>query len=451
MSNRFLRALSQFRYRIGFLPAFAACAFAASISANAAALNYLLTVRPGQPAIAEVALDLPFPRDGTEVRLWPRASDMGLQHQIEDVRCDRHALPQKPEGKWTAGPSCRRVTWKLRFLRAQDLSVIVSAQASLYFKGPDWWLVSEPTSLLRVEGMREAGTLTVKSPNNSRTASSTSVADGNARLVPATNNAPEFYAFGAFASKSLRLNGLVVTYVIDDPVRFARYDIAGPHHRVLNYLATVVGMTGDGAADDKAFTVVWIGVDAAKRHIGGAAGGRSLLVNYPVGETREFALNRLRVLMVVAHEQFHQLAGVVHRNGLPSPVWISEGLAQYYGLKALMRIGEDESEVQALFDRIVKPDAPVGIGLLETNRRYLKSLDQSLYPNFYTQGATFWYEVDVMLRKASRGSTSLDDLIPMFLAQRFSLSGELPQAFVDELRRRDAAEADRILEKYVGN
>ena len=427
--------------------AIVACVLATVMPAAAAALDYRLVLRADRPLVAELAVELPRARGRGDLKLRPRAANMGLAHQIGDVRCDRKPLAQEPAGTWIAPPGCRRVTWKLRFIRAEDLAVVASAQSSLYFAKPAWWLVSEPTALLRPEGMREAGTLALIGPQNSRAAGSVTAAGRRARLVPAGNQAPEYYALGAFPSQILHLDGMRVTYIVDDPARFSAIDVAGAHHRLLHYLA---GVTGAEGARDNALTAVWLGIDASKGHLGGAAGRRTLLVNYPVGAGHDAAEDRLRTLMIVGHEQFHQLADMAHGNGRPAPLWIAEGLAQYYGLKAIGLIGEDEREVKALVSRFVDPEAAVETGLLETNRRYLATRDPGLYPKFYAAGATLWHELDRMLQRASAGAGGLDELLPLLLAGPFSASGELPAAFVDELRHRDAAETARILKKYVG-
>lgn len=88
-------------------------------------------------------------------------------------------------------------------------------------------------------------------------------------------------------------------------------------------------------------------------------------------------------------------------------------------------------------------------GLLELERRHAAQ-DRSAYPLFYSQGATFWAEIDNALRTISAGANDLDALIPGLLNMSMEPGARLPAAFVARLRTDLGARADELLAKYVG-
>lgn len=133
----------------------------------------------------------------------------------------------------------------------------------------------------------------------------------------------------------------------------------------------------------------------------------------------------------------------------PLPVWVGESLAQYYGLKALAQSGLDPTAIEKVRSRYVDTARPVSVGLLELQRRHEKG-DNAAYPLFYQQGATFWALVDEALSKATIGRRSLDDLMPQLLTAQFGAEGQLPKAFVDQIRAEAGVSIEPILSKYLG-
>jgi hypothetical protein len=341
---------------------------------------------------------------------------------------------------WSVPNACREVSWTIVPAKVVDGTVDVSKQASLYFERQRWWLLSEPTSLLRLDGGDKESTLAIA---NQAGLGATPVGDGLWR-VPSANNAPEFFILGTASAQTRRIGGLVVSHVADDPARVERLGLQAMHERAFAYLTAVVPPpASDG---ERRLLVIWIGIDEKQGGIGGAAGSRSFVANYMLGKPENEAMNASRTLLVVAHEQFHQLGDLV-RGSLPAlPVWLGESLAQYYGLKALAATSAAESKI--IYDRFVNPARPVGRGLLELERRHAAN-DPTAYPLFYEQGATFWAQVDEALRAST--DRGLDPLIPELLRGEMPRAGALPKAFVERLRQALGAKADELLVKYVGN
>ena len=153
-------------------------------------------------------------------------------------------------------------------------------------------------------------------------------------------------------------------------------------------------------------------------------------------------------LAIVAHEQFHQLVDIARGRLAPLPVWLSESLAQYYGLKALLRTG-DSKYVRAVRRDFINPSRNVTAGLVELNRRY-EAGDRAGYDRFYTQGATLWNAIDSAIVAATSGRQSLDDYVKDILLSPIPKNGTLPAVFVERLRSVAGSEIDRIIAKYVG-
>lgn len=155
-------------------------------------------------------------------------------------------------------------------------------------------------------------------------------------------------------------------------------------------------------------------------------------------------------MMIVAHEQFHQLVDIV-RGDLSSPpfaAWLNESLAQYYGLKALVAT-EKSPAAQEIWAKFIDLQRPVEHGLLELNRRY-ESGDHAVYDSFYSQGATLWHALDVAITAATEGKKKLDDYLADLLRTSAAENGSLPSSFIEQLRRTGGANVDQVLSKYIG-
>jgi hypothetical protein len=274
------------------------------------------------------------------------------------------------------------------------------------------------------------------------------VGQGSWRLPP-TNNAPEYFVVGDMPTRSRLIGTFDVGYVADNPARVVGLGLEASHEQLLAYLAQVVPPPPALPASERKLLVVWIGIDERNGRAGGSAGSRSFVANYVIGQPESAQLNAARTLMVLAHEQFHQLVDLL-RGSLPSfPVWLNESLAAYYGLKAISKVSPGPV-VNSIRPDFIDPSRTIKLGLLELDRRHAAN-DASVYPLFYTQGATFWAEVDNAIRTQSASSADLDGLIPDLLRANPEQGGHLPRAFVAKLRTILGARADELLARYVGD
>lgn len=421
-----------------------------SLAALPAIAETTYSVRTAGAPPQELVVTLTLPsNDGQTRKLDVRGAAWGLKSQVYAPRCGKTPIRQEKAGSWVAPGSCREVIWSVSAKRVRDGAVDVSKQASLLFENPRWFLLSEPTSLLRVVGDTRGSTLSV-SPGSPQTTDLGATPAGKGRWrVPSINNAPEFYVIGNIKTRTRSIGPLQVRYVADNPDRVDRLGLEAIHERALQYLVRVLPPPAALPIDERTLLVVWIGIDGKHGRAGGSAGSRSFVANYVFGRTETEALNAARTLTILAHEQFHQLSDLVRGSLQPFPVWLGESLAQYYGLKALAQAssGPAATSVRANF---IDPTRPVNFGLVELNRRHAAN-DPAAYPLFYEQGATFWAEIDNALRVRSAESTDLDALIPDLLGTNIEEGGRLPRAFVADLRKRLGAQADQLLAKYVGD
>lgn len=408
--------------------------------------EYVVVAGAKRPRDVKVTFTVP-PSNGASRKLVLRGEQWGLRSQVVSPRCGSVSLSRSAPNEWVLPANCTHVNWKVSFQLAAPRTVDVSIQASVFFKPRGWWLLSEPTSLLRIKDDSRTSTLMVRGVGTAlNQVGATPTGDGYWR-VPSANNAPEFYAFGNIELSTRIVGPMAVQYVADDAKAVSELGLHAAHVAVLKYLATVVPPP-DVSARERNLLVVWIGVDEREGRAGGAAGNRSFLANYVVGRSANSEINAARTTMILGHEQFHQLADLIRGARPPLPVWLNEGLAQYYGLKALARTALPSSTTNQVVARFINPERKVEAGLLELDRRFANG-ERAVYPIFYEQGATFFSELDRMLLEASAGKQSLDGFILPLLLSDIPSNGKLPSSFLNSLRFVMGPELDALIERYV--
>jgi hypothetical protein len=412
--------------------------------------GYAVRIDPENPQRLLASLILSGNR-GTERSAYVRGQNFGLASQVVDPDCDGVGLVESGDGQWPVPEDCQLLSWVIELDQAVANGVDTSMQRSLVFAEPAWWLLSEPTSLLRISGPDEESILRLKIPglpDNHQVAGASLVEEGVWRL-PGINQAPEFFAFGELITEHHDIGRLKATYVIDDQARFQRLNLQALHSQALAYLGEVFQLPADLPPEDRHLLVVWLGIDETLGHAGGAAGSRSFLANYIDGEEEGLTMNLARTLLILAHEQVHQLHDLTWAGGTPGPTWLGESVAHYYGLKALARSGLPDEVVTAAMNAFIDPASPPEAGLLEYQRRYSDG-DPEAYYMFYSQGATFWSEVDRALLSADPDNGGLDALMPAFVQAPADGAG-LPSSFQELLIERGGAEIEALLVRYVGD
>ena len=404
---------------------------------------YSIAVESDHPSELGASLEI---RGGSAAHsrlAFVRGTRWGLSSQVSDPSCDGRPLDALGASKWTVPAGCRRIEWKIRMRPAHDGAIDASAQASTQWSDRPLWLVSEPTSLLHVEGDNTDSELVIVTDTPLDQVGATRLSNGHWK-VPAVDSPPEFYVVGKFDAHTVKIASLSVRYVADDAHRVAALGLERAHRAALEYLATLLPPPRKLGDSERGLLVVWIGADKDQHRSGGAAGSRSFLANYSFGPGAS-PVDRVRTFATIAHEQFHQLVDMTRGARPALPVWVNESLATYYGIEALQKIerGDAVAEFRASF---IDPSRPVTQGLIGLQRRY-DAGDASVYPLFYSQGATLWSELDRALRAA--GDPGLDALLTDLVASTFRAHGELPAPFVAMLVERLGREATRILDRYL--
>lgn len=406
--------------------------------------QYTITVDPKRPSTGSASLDLTTSR-GTERTLVVRGVDWGLTSQVTEPRCGTRPLATAGPAMWKVPPDCTKASWTVRFVTAQPGKVDASEQKSVYFPRGPWWLLSDPTSLLRLQGDMAPSTLSIVFAGTPMAQLGATAADNGRWRVPSLNNAPEFYVFGNLKSVEHKVDGFLIRHVADNIDQVQRLGLVQAQEAAWRYLSAITPPPADARSEDRQLMVIWLGV-RDRDMAGGAAGSRSFVANY--FEQSEPVPQAL-TLTILAHEQQHQLVDMVRGARPPLPVWVGESLAQYYGLKALAQSGLDPKSIATVRNRDIDKARPVTAGLVEWQRRHDKG-DPAAYPLFYQQGATFWALLDAAVQKASADKQSLDTFVPQLLTSEFGASGQLPEAFAAQLRAVAGPSIDEILAKYVG-
>jgi hypothetical protein len=380
---------------------------------------YTVTVSPSSPIPLRFSLELPDHHGNV---LTTRRTAFALDTQVIGPNCGTQSLKLIGPRRWRLPAACRKVDWTIDFAAPP---VDVSAQRNVAF--PHGWLISEQAALLRVEGDSAASLLTIK----------TSGQADRLAYVPSTDEAPEFYAVGDWQEAVRIVDGVQVRYISDDLEEVKRRGFLDFHARALTALRRLYPATDTGLLSAELTVVLLKGPQDGK--LSGAGGARSLLLNYPHN-----ARGDLLAWAAMAHEQFHQIQSL-HTNSEASP-WLNEGLAHYYGLKTMEWSDAKLGEKSRVWNKFIDAHRPVDVGLAELSRRFSAG-DYSVYPLFYSQGATFFAELDRALEAASHGKKSLDDFVPTL---RTTPDGMLPDDVLAAMRAVAGPRMDELVARYIG-
>lgn len=407
-------------------------------SKSVSGADYTIIVDKSNPLVARASFWLP-PSNGELRTLILRGVDWGRESQVSDVRCKHGLLKSQTQGEWEVPSDCESVSWKIHFKDSSEYA------ESLYFASGGWWLVSETTSILRLKDSSQTFSLTFDPlPEQMLSIGEIPGKNEGSWLVP---SAPAFFVVGNINPTEVEVEGFNITYVADDTKRVFQKSLQFAHRSALRYLLTLFNKSERALSSKPSLLVVWVGVPAAQHRIGGIAGSRSFIANYVYGEEDEKDKYRAMDLTVIAHEQFHQLVDMNIEGG-SRPIWANESLAHYYGLKALEKSGLPKQSVSLAQSRFIDADKLVEAGLIELEERY-NSGDMSAYPMFYSQGATFWSQIDLTISESTKGNQSLDGMLLELLKSDFEKSRMLPNSFLTHLREKGGARIDTLVERYI--
>lgn len=392
--------------------------------------DYTVTLRPTSPERIVFSLDLPA---GHEKLLETRSQPT----EVKNPRCGSDYLKSNAAGQWIAPASCQRVEWEIDFkpYPDKDIGSFLGTHSVAF---PRWWSIVEQKTLLRPAGDKKSSEITIRQPGHKDIKS----------YVPSTDDASDFYVLGDTQETTQIIDGTHVRYVSDDLKTARQRGMLVMHSEAYHFLR---GLFADmSAAPHAKELLVIIAGNAKPKNINGSGEARSFVFDYPRNTNQRDAF----LLMTVAHEQFHQLralysesTGHSFRTAAEDYIWIEEGLAEYYGLKTVKSSRWPEVEKVKVRNAFIDTMRPVDTGLKELNRKFRQG-DQSVYPLFYTQGATFFSEIDRLLQEKSHGKISLDTY-----AARLSgtAEGDLNPEIVAQWRETAGTGIDTLITRYVGN
>lgn len=357
--------------------------------------------------------------------------------EVKNPRCGSITLEQKAPDVWNVPDNCQHVEWEINFSPAPDHGIgSFMGRHSVAFA--NWWSIVDQTALLRGPGDGNESEITIKQPGRKDRKS----------YVPSTKDMSEFYIIGTIEELERTVDGVHVRYVSDDLNTAKRRGMISMHEEAYSKLHPMFKNLVP-VPFERELLVIMVG-NAKSEGIAGSGAARSLVFDYPRESDKADAF----LLMTVAHEQFHQLralstarAGRSFLASATQSMWLEEGLAEYYGLKIVKGSKRNAEEKNKVWDAFVEVDRPVDNGLKALNARF-KQGDQSVYPLFYSQGATFFFEIDQALSRASGGKKSLDTYVTR-LAGTFD--GDIDPKIVDEWRGVAGEQIDRLIARYVGS
>ena len=391
-------------------------------------LNYEIIIDGQAPSIAHATLNLTNSTPSLQT-LYLRGDMMGVLSQISNVGCDGIELVQNNDLTWVVPSTCRAVNWTITFSTQAPSSYQPSGQQSLFTR-PDWWLVSGPSSLLRISGNDEdAKTIGFTFPDKTR----------KIYELQGVNEPPNFYNLGNPPSRSVNNRTDSLNYIGDDLGTVLSIISPEDHLKAIEYLRSVIGVS---ARTVDRLDVNWFGVPRERREASGAAGYDTILANYIISEDQPKREEQLLSLMLIFHEQFHQLDNGAH------PVWMGESLANYYALKALRKIYPDDQAASLVWDRFITIGQPVDISLTQIQFEISNDNNRQNYGLLYTQGASFWHELDIEIQKKSAGQNSLDTLMHKIMTLDLNSEGGAWQKIKPLFTMLPASKLNEIESKY---
>lgn len=395
----------------------------------------------------ELSLRLPSAAPGVERKLATRGSAWGMHDQVVAPHCGPAPLQAGDGGTWLLPASCERVTWRVAAPPRQDGHELPDHQ-SVSFPGPaQWTLLVEPTSLLRLVGDATDATLRAA---DAKTHLLGGTPTANGWRIPGGTHAPEVFIVGNAPTQEREAGGFQIRDVADNLDAVRQLGLLSLHEQALAHLVAVVFGGHPPPPADRSLLVVWLGIEARHRQISGVAGSRSFVANYLVGDREKARRNRALTLMVLAHEQFHQLLDVKRDTRASVPAWVNESLAHYFGLQAMQASMGKDKAAAALAREEIDPARPVLHKLMEFESLSKTDIDAARRL-VYAQGATFWSEMDRALSAHPGGARTLASLIPGLLEMDFPPDDALPDVFVRQLREGAGPAADELLGRYAGN
>ncbi len=413
---------------IEFITIWVTLVFAICSAAVAQEINYFITIEEENPLVASVVLEI-FDHN-RELELYSRAPSLQTTTQVRDVRCGNRSLSKNGIGNWVVPVSCNKVSWSVDIGTESDQGIPAYEQKTIMSKSGRWWIFATPTAILRLTNEPDVMNILFDVPFQ----------ENSEATIPSSLKAPGFYPVGDVPKLMFKNSNINLVYISDNPELTSQFVKPEDHAKALEYLSKVMGIDPGIERD---ITMILLGITRQFQSLGGAAGDKTMLVNYIFDSKSPTSKEVYYPIIIAIHEQIHQLSRGPHLT------WVSESLAQFYATKAALLIYPDNPQVKEIVDEVYASDPEGELGLVEIQKRIDRLQDYSNYDNFYNQGSAFWNELDILIQEASRGNESLDDYMPKIMSLRFMQGQGLPREVRRDLSFVGEGNIRALEEKYL--
>lgn len=370
----------------------------ALISAAESSLTYQLEQNTERSDVVTVSVDTK--KLGTFYILPARTLADNAQPTLACVT----ASGSRSNIKYQTDIQCDHVDWQLPLAKIGHDGFDIADQFDSYSPDKGWRFISEFNSLPRFsKHSDEPIPAQVCAPNN------------QCSWMPDESQPPLFMIWG-LKPIELDINGKTITVTTDTNEILKTMSDWKP--ALESQLAYLISLFPNNQVEK--WDIAFFSRDKQAGSVSGAAGSDKILVNALLnnGELEDDAMPML--LKIAAHESMHLL-------DTTSPMWASESLAEYYGIKSLGKTSYDFTDPQAEWNEFKKRFPFASTGLLEADDRVSKEQMYQYYPLFYVKGPAFWQLVDQSLMAKGK---CLDTLLPTLT---FNKDGHLSEASISDI------------------
>jgi len=243
-------------------------------AAQAETWFYRVALDPVEPLAARIVVELPASRRAEDFSVQVRGLAHGVMPQVSDLRCDGVPLAPDSASAWRVqGWNCVRLTWTVAMTAAPAGAVDLRGRGSFHDAERHFWLFSAASSLLRPVGSgRHDGQ--IEFVGHGLVHGSLPVGTTPRRVVPAADEASEFYVIGRLPGATVREGGFETLHL--DAIGGDWRALLAEHGRALRYLVDAAGARHLAPLRS---TVVWLAEAANGDAPVVVAGYRTLLLS----------------------------------------------------------------------------------------------------------------------------------------------------------------------------
>lgn len=327
---------------------------------------------------------------------------------LDDKRADKQVYCADNDQPIAYGMpvSCTQLYWDIEFKKQSFMGVGARAQDDYYLDNGQW-ILSESKNFPRIRSITDALVCM----------------EQNCKALPSIREPFFFWVWGKsptnvnIAGKSIEVFSDKMAESINKRALMIQLE---PYIRYLNK----VFITQLGDHIKRPISIILLKRDdSSLKDAGGVAKDHVAVVNYYTKGVL-FAPNwELRFKETMLHEYIHLLSSCG-----AFPRWTCESLADYYSFKALSS-GRLNKIALTIWAR-TKRTSPANLGLYKLDAAFWQTQNYVYYRLFYTKGAAFWNELDMLLNKKYQ---SLDNYLGLLVFTSKQYQSTLPSPFVNKM------------------